>query len=96
MTEGLRLAGKEGFDGNKAVGACFTGCPVLENCTRSVNDGAGRFHTDGNGGEQHDGRCADQQAERGEQVESPLEAAQGTSGIERKAFFREQPFGADL
>lgn len=41
MTEGLRLAGKEGFDGNKAVGACFTGCPVLENCTRSVNDGAG-------------------------------------------------------
>lgn len=27
MTEGLRLAGKEGFDGNKAVGACFTGCP---------------------------------------------------------------------
>ena len=41
MTEGLRLAGKEGFDGNKAVGACFTGCPVLKNCTRSVNDGAG-------------------------------------------------------
>ena len=41
MTEGLRLAGKEGFDGNKAVGACFTGGPVLENCTRSVNDGAG-------------------------------------------------------
>ena len=24
MTEGLRLAGKEGFDGNKAVDACFT------------------------------------------------------------------------
>ena len=41
MTEGLRLAGKEGFDGNKAVGACFTGCPILENCTRSVNDGTG-------------------------------------------------------
>ena len=41
MTEGLRLAGKEGFDGNKAVDACFTGCPVLENCTRSVNEGAG-------------------------------------------------------
>ena len=47
MTEGLRLAGKEGFDGNKAVGACFTGCPVLEilpeqaHATLPVNDGAG-------------------------------------------------------
>ncbi|XUR84121.1 hypothetical protein WCP94_000761 (plasmid) [Bilophila wadsworthia] len=36
MTEGLRLAGKEGFDGNKAVDACFTRCPVPENCTCSV------------------------------------------------------------
>ena len=70
--------------------------PEQAHATLPVNDGAGRFHTDGNGGEKHDGRCADQQAERGEQVESPFEAAQGTSGIERKAFFREQPFGADL
>lgn len=37
MTEGLRLAGKEGFDGNKAEWMlCFTGCPVPENCACSV------------------------------------------------------------
>ena len=71
--------------------------PRPGNCTRSVNDGAGRVpRRMAMADEKHDGRCADQQAERGEQVESPLEAAQGTSGIERKAFFREQPFGADL